>query len=138
MRTCMTLFVLLMVMADGAGQAPSDQDTRSTWVYACSFPGIEQWEGAVRTYEGRYRGEFEGSHFVSKAGNCEVWLTGDICPIFAGGRCGKGDSVLADVAVEGVLSPSRPRGFGHMGIWERELRVTRVLSVTRLERNEPE
>ena len=132
MRTFL-VFVLVFVMADSAGQSPGERDSGRVWHSACSFPDIKEREGAVRAYEGRYRGGFEVSSFALKEGNCELWLTGDICPIFTEGRCDKGATVTADVRVEGVLSQSRQRGFGHRGAYERQLTVTRVLAVTRLQ-----
>ena len=55
---------------------------------------------------------------------CDVWLTG-LEPL----RMAYGTA--AYVTVEGVLS--EPGHFGHFGVAERELRVTRVIKVQRIE-----
>ncbi len=89
-------------------------------------------EGQPAIYSGLYEAEFESSSFKMSHHPCEVWLTGDVCPIFGKGRCTKEARIRADITVEGVLSPSGQ--FGHMGLWERELRVTRVTKVERLKR----
>jgi len=87
-------------------------------------------EGKPRKYSGFYEAEFEESSFLVSHTNCQVWLTGDVCPIFADGKCVKGAQVKAYVTVEGVLSP---KGYyGHFGMWERELSVTRVMNVQRI------
>lgn len=87
-----------------------------------------------RTYAGFYEAEFEMSSFKVSHIPCEVWLSGDICPIFGEGNCTKGAEVKAYISVEGVLTP--PGHYGHFGMWERELVVTRVLGVQRIRHEE--
>ena len=58
---------------------------------------------------------------------CDVWLSGmELCPKQKDICVGR-----AYVTVEGVLS--EPGHFGHFGVAERELRVTRVIKVQRIE-----
>jgi hypothetical protein len=97
--------------------------------YRCP-PGEGLVEAEPAIYSGFYEAEFESSSFKMSHHECDVWLTGEVCPIFRKGRCAKGARVRADITVEGVLSPSG--NFGHFGMWERELRVTRVIKVERL------
>lgn len=82
------------------------------------------------TYSGFYEAEFESSSFKLSKIPCEVWLTGEVCPIFGTGKCVTGAEIKAYITVAGVLS--EPGHFGHFGMWERELRVTRVIKVQRI------
>jgi hypothetical protein len=123
------LVALLIVVSDVRGQAADEPRFQRTWHSACTFEGIEESEGVIRTYVGRYEGAFEVSDFHITGSECHVWLAGEIAALFVGAP----ESVVADITVEGVLSPSRRTGYGHRGYYERELAVTRVLVVTRID-----
>jgi hypothetical protein len=99
-------------------------------VYRCSDSDITANSGKVARYSGFYEAEFEGSAFKLSHAPCEVWLTGDVCPIFGKGNCVKGAKVKAWIEIEGVLGGAGL--FGHFGMWERELRVTHVIKVRRI------
>lgn len=105
-----------------------DVEREDLLLYRCDLPPSDS-NPAI--YSGFYEAEFESSAFKLSNAACEVWLTGDVCPIFGKGKCIKGAEVKAYVTVEGVLS--EPGHFGHFGMWERELRVTRVVEVHRFE-----
>jgi hypothetical protein len=125
-------FAILLVV-DSARWAEADSDLAKRFQPPIRCPsGDGLVEGQAAIYSGFYQGEFENSSFKMSHHPCEVWLAGDVCPIFGKGRCTKETTVKANITVEGVLSASG--SFGHMGMWDRELRVTRVIKVERLER----
>jgi hypothetical protein len=75
-------------------------------------------EGQSAIYSGHYQYELEHSSFRI-SDRCGVWL--DII----GGDERQATSLF--ITVEGVISP---RGhYGHFGMWERELHVTKVLKI---------
>jgi hypothetical protein len=121
------LFSTLLVSSDVCDGQQSGREFPPA--YRCG-DDIGMNSGKVATYSGFYEAEFEGSSFKVSHASCDVWLTGDVCPIFEKGKCVKGAKVKAYVTVEGVLSV--PGHFGHFGMWERELRVTRVIKVQRI------
>lgn len=88
-------------------------------------------EGRSAIYSGFYQFEFENSSFRI-SDRCEVWLDirGDECMGSSMKNCIIGPKLF--ITVEGVISP---RGhYGHFGIWERELHVTKVLKFQRIEK----
>jgi hypothetical protein len=92
-------------------------------------------EGKEGRYSGFYQAEFENSSFKMSHEPCEVWLTGNLCQTFGERGCAKGAEVKAYITVEGVLSP--PGHFGHFGMWERELHVTRVIKTEQCSMSSP-
>lgn len=86
----------------------------------------------VRRYAGRWDFHFETSSFVTSDGEGPWWLSGegDAWPALTApfGEAGSPWGVL-DIVVEGELSA--PGQYGHLGAYDRELRITRVIS-TRL------
>src|SRR5262245_58778689 len=113
----MRLVILIVFLGSFASFAAHASDQPSPWPpYRCrDAAGLEDKPG---TYSGFYEAEFEGSSFKLSHSPCEVWLTGDVCPIFGKDNCHKGAQVKAYVTVEGTFSPSGQ--FGHLGMWERE------------------
>ena len=88
-------------------------------------------EGKSAIYSGFYRFEFENSSF-RVSDRCEVWLDirGDECMGSGIKNCIIGPKLF--ITIEGVISP---RGhYGHFGMWERELHVTKVLKFERIEK----
>ena len=123
---------LFLTVLSSSGVSECQQSDREfPTMFKCGEDGGRRWRsGKVATYSGFYEAEFEGSSFKLSHAPCEVWLTGDVCPIFKKGKCVKGAKVKAYVTVEGVMSDSGH--FGHFGLWERELRVTHVVKVQRI------
>ena len=115
---------------DVGGRRESSRADFPPPLYRCSRD-IMGSDGKPATYSGFYEAEFESSAFKLSGAPCEVWLTGAVCPIFGKAKCVKGAEVKAYVTVEGVLS--EPGRYGHRGMWQRELRVTRVIKVHRIE-----
>ncbi len=126
----MRLIVAGFLILSTARIAQSQEPTAADFVLFKCGDQFSSEEGKARTYSGFYEAEFEESSFLVSHTNCQVWLTGDVCPIFADGKCVKGARVKAYVTVEGVLSPKG--NYGHFGMWERELRVRRVMNVQRI------
>ncbi len=129
MRSILTLLFSLVLVARGVSQAQQLGQDEPPPLYRCDRNAVPP-EGKLATYSGFYEAHFESSSFKLSRVPCEVWLTGDVCPIFGKAKCVKGAKVKAYVTVEGILS--EPGHFGHFGLWERELRVTRVLKVQRI------
>jgi len=80
-------------------------------------------------FEGDWSGHFETSSFTTDDGRGPWWLSGDgavwdalNAPL---ARAGRGPWGRLHIVVEAELSP--PGAFGHLGVYERELRVTRVI-----------
>ena len=129
MRSTVPWVFFFVLVAAGASQSQQLGQEMPPPLYLCDRSAAPA-EGKPATYSGFYEAEFESSSFKLSRVPCEVWLTGDVCPIFGKGKCVKGAEVKAYVTVEGVLS--EPGHFGHFGLWERELRVTRVVKVQRI------
>lgn len=88
-----------------------------------------QPSGGAQRFAGTWDFHFETSSFRSDAGEGPYWLSagGDVwteltAPFAASG----GPWGQLDIVVEGELS--EPGEYGHLGAYERELRVTRVIS----------
>jgi hypothetical protein len=83
-----------------------------------------------RQYSGLYDQGFERSAFTFENSSCTVWLTGNLqeaCRLAEG--CQEGSEfMMLRLTVDGELSPSG--SYGHLGMYERELRVGRVLAST--------
>jgi hypothetical protein len=129
MRTVVYSIVAAVILASVAAVRGQESRRDSPPLYLCSHK-VMGGGAKPATYAGFYEAEFEKSAFKVSGVPCEVWLTGDVCSIFRDGKCEKGAEVKAYVTVEGVLS--EPGHFGHFGMWERELRVTRVIKVHRI------
>lgn len=88
-------------------------------------------ESKSATYSGFYQYEFESSSFKISE-RCEVWLDigGDECMGSSMKNCVIGPRLF--ITVEGVMSPCGH--YGHFGVWERELHVTKVLKFERIEK----
>jgi hypothetical protein len=89
----------------------------------------------VSTYSGEWDWNFETSAFTTSDGRGPWWLSGEgdvwehiSAPITQGGN---GPWGRVRLTVEGELSA--PGTYGHMGAYERELRVTRVISAELIE-----
>lgn len=83
---------------------------------------------APRRFSGAWDFHFETSAFVSDAGEGPYWLAGDgdVWPQLTAPFAPTGNPWgAAHVIVEGELSA--PGQYGHLGAYERELRVTRVI-----------
>ncbi|NWG53997.1 MAG: hypothetical protein HXY28_09780 [Hydrogenophilaceae bacterium] len=88
-------------------------------------------------YEGRWDFHFETSSFTTADGEGPWWLAadGEVWPILTapfaetGGPWG-----VLEIVIEGELS--EPGRYGHLGAYERELRVTRVISSRQVSRND--
>lgn len=90
---------------------------------ACVTPGAPQ------RYSGTWDWHFETSAFTTDDGQGPYWLAaeGEVwdqlnAPLR---NSGAGPYGRVHLVVEGVLS--EPGGYGHLGAYQRELRVTRVL-----------
>ncbi len=124
---------LLAIITGCAGvTAPAATPSEWTPLYRCNID-LAEAEGTERTYTGFYEAEFESSSFKLSGLPCEVWLAGNVCPIFPDRDCHKGAEVAAYVAIEGKVSPVG--NYGHFGMWERRLEVTQVLDVQRVNRH---
>ena len=129
MRPILPCVVFSVLVAVGVSQSQQLGQVEPPLLYRCD-PNAAPGEGKPAIYSGFYEAEFEDSSFKLSRVPCEVWLTGDVCPIFGEGKCVKGAKLKAYITVEGILS--EPGHFGHFGVWERELRVTRVLKVQQI------
>jgi hypothetical protein len=129
MRPILPCVFFSALVAAGVSQSQQLGQEEPPVLYRCDR-NAASGERKPATYSGFYEAEFESSSFKLSRVPCEVWLSGDVCPIFGKGKCAKGAKVKAYVTVEGVLS--EPGHFGHFGLWERELRVTRVIKVQRI------
>jgi hypothetical protein len=80
-----------------------------------------------RSFAGTWAFHFETSAFVTDAGEGPYWLAGDdVWPQLTAPFSTTGNPWgEAHVVVEGELSA--PGQYGHLGAYERELRVTRVI-----------
>ena len=83
---------------------------------------------APHRYSGSWDFHFETSSFVTDEGEGPYWLSGEgevwpqlTAPLQASG----GPWGQVHIVIEGELS--EPGHYGHMGAYERELRVTRVI-----------
>ncbi len=109
------------VSRDPAAPPPA----RLPFVYACDESEFPAYSGN-RQYSGLYDRAFERSAFTLENSSCTVWLTGHLdeaCKLVGG--CQKGSKFVMRLTVSGELSPSYR--YGHLGAYERELRVNRVL-----------
>lgn len=82
-----------------------------------------------RRFAGTWDFHFETSSFVSDAGEGPYWLAanGDVWPQLTAPFAEQGGPWgTLDVVIEGELSA--PGQYGHLGAYERELRITRVIS----------
>ena len=129
MRVILPSVLLSLIVAGGVANGEQGGAEEPPPLYRCDRIAVPE-AGKPATFSGFYEAEFESSSFKVSRVPCEVWLTGDVCPIFGKGKCTKGAQVKAYITVEGVLSDVGH--FGHFGMWERELRVTRVLKVQRI------
>lgn len=91
-------------------------------------------QGAQR-FSGTFDWHFETSSFVTDSGEGPYWLSAEgaawrqaTAPIEASGR---GPWGQVHLVIEGVLSA--PGNHGHLGAYERELRVTRVIEARLIE-----
>jgi hypothetical protein len=95
-------------------------------VHACSeseYPA----ESSNRSYSGLWDRQFERSAFILSP-TCTVWLEGNLADACAAvGGCNKGTTVKMRLTVSGRFSPSTGH-YGHMGMYEREIVVERVIS----------
>jgi hypothetical protein len=90
---------------------------------------------APATYLGEWEWRFETSSFASSDGRGPWWLSGEgevweqiSAPIT---QAGNGPWGRVRLTVEGELSA--PGTYGHLGAYERELRVTRVIRAELIE-----
>ncbi len=90
---------------------------------------------APATYSGEWDWRFETSSFASSDGRGPWWLSGEgdvweqlSAPIM---QAGNGPWGRVRLVVEGELSA--PGTYGHLGAYERELRVTRVIGAELIE-----
>lgn len=85
--------------------------------------------GEPQRYSGTWDWHFETSSFTTDGGEGPYWLVGEgevwseLNAPFQ--QAGRGPWGRAHLVVEGELSP--PGRYGHLGAYERELRVTRVI-----------
>jgi hypothetical protein len=89
----------------------------------------------VATFSGEWEWRFETSAFTANDGRGPWWLSGEgdvwaqlSAPIM---QAGDGPWGRVRLTVEGELSA--PGSYGHLGAYERELRVTRVLRAELIE-----
>jgi hypothetical protein len=83
--------------------------------------------GSHGTFRGLYTLGFEMSEFVPSGSNCRWWLAGDTEPLWMATDAPQGmDSATVRIEVEGVVSD--PGCFGHMGVYRRQLTVTRIIA----------
>lgn len=97
---------------------------------ALSLAACASTSAAPQRYSGVWDFQFETSAFRTDEGRGPYWLSGDgaaweqlNAPLQARGQ---GPYGRLRVVVEGELSA--PGRYGHLGAYERELRVTRVIS----------
>lgn len=90
---------------------------------------------APAMYSGEWEWRFETSSFATSDGRGPWWLSGEgdvweqlSAPIT---RAGNGPWGRVRLVVEGELSA--PGRYGHLGAYERELRVTRVIQAELIE-----
>ncbi|MGE0829178.1 MAG: hypothetical protein AB7O04_07495 [Hyphomonadaceae bacterium] len=86
-------------------------------------------QAGIQRFSGRWDFHFETSSFVTLAGDGPYWLAadGDVWPQLTAPFQATGSPWgQLDIVVEGRLSP--PGRYGHMGAYQRELQVTRVIS----------
>ena len=103
----------------------------------CACAGTSQTRNAMR-YSGTWDFHFETSSFITDDGRGPWWLSADgegeiwrrlTAPLEEGGSpWGR-----VAIVIEGELS--EPGRYGHLGAYERELRVTRVISARLIERH---
>ncbi len=87
--------------------------------------------GPVRTYSGSYVPGWEFSDFTPTGSTETWWLSGNLQRIYPFQEGYHPHGIHLFITVEGQLSSSGH--YGHLNRFPRELRVTRVISVRRLD-----
>lgn len=125
LRRCACICSIIVTFAAGVA-CKSQSAVVPRPILSCSDDG-DVMEGKSATYSGFYVGGFETSIFFI-SNSCAVWLSDDMCMISDDVDCFS--HIKAYITVEGVMSP---RGqFGHLGGFDRELHVTKVVKVQRI------
>ena len=92
----------------------------------CDDSDVAQ-EGRVAIFRGVYTLSFEKSEFVPAGSGCRWWLAGETQQLWVATHSPQGmESATVRIEVQGIVS--KPGCYGHLGIYRRELTVTRILS----------